>query len=107
MVIAAAVGGRISLFGAVYGSLLVNFGKTYFSESFPELWLFLLGGLFIAVVMVFPDGLAGVDLSRLRKRVEAAGAKLRLRATAATLSVPSISSPRPAPCRPGVGVGPA
>jgi urea transport system permease protein len=62
MVIAAAVGGRVSLFGAIYGSLLVNFGKTYFSESFPELWLFVIGALFIAVVMIFPDGLAGIDL---------------------------------------------
>ncbi|MEE4743599.1 urea ABC transporter permease subunit UrtC [Pseudomonas alliivorans] len=60
MVIFAAVGGRMSLLGAVYGSLLVNYGKTYFSESFPELWLYLMGGLFIAVVMYFPDGLAGL-----------------------------------------------
>ena len=60
MVIFAAVGGRMSLIGAVYGALLVNFGKTMFSENFPELWLFLMGGLFIAVVMFFPDGLAGV-----------------------------------------------
>ena len=44
MVIFAAVGGRMSLLGAVYGALLVNFGKTLFSESFPELWLFLMGG---------------------------------------------------------------
>lgn len=60
MVIFAAVGGRMSLIGAVYGTLLVNFGKTAFSETFPELWLFLMGGLFIAVVMFFPDGLAGL-----------------------------------------------
>jgi urea transport system permease protein len=60
MVIYAAVGGRMSLLGAVYGTLLVNFGKTYFSESFPELWLFLMGGLFIAVVLYFPNGLAGL-----------------------------------------------
>ena len=62
MVIFAAVGGRASLLGAVYGTLLVNFGKTYFSESFPQLWLFLMGGLFIAVVMFFPNGLAGIWL---------------------------------------------
>ncbi len=61
MVIAAAVGGRHSLLGAVYGCLLVNYGKTVFSESFPQLWLYLLGGLFIAVVMAFPDGLAGIQ----------------------------------------------
>ena len=60
MVIYTAVGGRMSLLGAVYGTLLVNFGKTYFSESFPELWLFLMGGLFITVVMYFPNGLAGL-----------------------------------------------
>ncbi len=60
MVIFAAVGGRMSLIGVVYGTLLVNFGRTTFSESFPELWLFLMGGLFIAVVMFFPNGLAGI-----------------------------------------------
>ncbi len=60
MVIFAAVGGRMSLIGAVYGTLMINFGKTIFSESFPELWLFLMGGLFIAVVMFFPNGLAGL-----------------------------------------------
>jgi urea transport system permease protein len=60
MVIFAAVGGRMSLIGAVYGTLLINAGKTVFSESFPELWLFLMGGLFIAVVMFFPNGLAGL-----------------------------------------------
>lgn len=60
MVIFAAVGGRMSLVGAVYGTLLVNAGKTFFSESFPDLWLFLMAGLFIAVTMAFPMGLAGV-----------------------------------------------
>ncbi len=60
MVIFAAVGGRMSLIGAIYGTLLVNYGKTVFSESFPEVWLFLMGGLFIAVVMFFPNGLAGI-----------------------------------------------
>lgn len=60
MVIFCAVGGRMSLIGAIYGTLLINFGKTTFSESFPQLWLFLMGGLFIAVVMFFPNGLAGI-----------------------------------------------
>lgn len=60
MVIFCAVGGRASLIGAVYGTLLVNYGKTFFSETYPELWLFLMGGLFMAVVMFFPDGLAGL-----------------------------------------------
>src|SRR5256885_9003676 len=56
MVIYAAVGGRMSLVGAVYGTLLVNAGKTYFSESFPDLWLFLMAGLFIGVATALPMG---------------------------------------------------
>lgn len=60
MVIFTAVGGRLSIFGAIYGTLLVNFAKTSLSESFPELWLLGLGGLFIAVVLFFPNGLAGI-----------------------------------------------
>ena len=79
MVIAAAVGGRHSLLGAIYGSLLVNYGKTFFSESFPELWLFLLGGLFILVVMAFPNGLAGLRFERWldRSRLDKLMAKLK------------------------------
>ncbi len=57
MVIFAAVGGRLSVLGAVYGALLVNFAKTSFSEAFPELWLFAMGALFIGVVLAFPNGL--------------------------------------------------
>jgi urea transport system permease protein len=67
MVIFAAVGGRASLYGAIYGTLLVNTGKSLFSESFPQLWLFCMGGLFIAVVVFFPDGLAGVVDSASKK----------------------------------------
>jgi urea transport system permease protein len=50
----------MSLVGAVYGTLLVNAGKTFFSESFPDLWLFLMAALFIGVTMAFPMGLAGL-----------------------------------------------
>ncbi len=66
MVIYAAVGGRMSLVGAVYGTLLVNAGKTFFSESFPDLWLFLMAALFIGVTMAFPMGLAGLWESHIK-----------------------------------------
>jgi len=66
MVIFAAVGGRMSLVGAVYGTLLVNFGKTYFSESFPDLWLFLMAAMFLGVVLAFPEGLAGLYIDKVR-----------------------------------------
>jgi urea transport system permease protein len=60
MVIYAAVGGRLSLVGAVYGTLLVLAAKTFFSEQFVEYWQYFIGGLFIVVVMFMPSGLAGL-----------------------------------------------
>jgi urea transport system permease protein len=60
MVIFCAVGGRTSVLGAIYGALAVNWARTTFSESMPQLWLFAMGSLFILVVVAFPDGLAGV-----------------------------------------------
>ena len=85
MVIFCAVGGRLSIVGAVYGALLVNWAKTSLSESFPELWLLGLGGLFIAVVMLFPNGLAGVYSEHIAPRIAALFKK----------SVPE-ASPKPA-----------
>jgi urea transport system permease protein len=69
MVIFCAVGGRQSVIGAVVGTLLVNWAKSSFSEAFPELWLFAMGGLFIAVVMAFPRGLAGVVTDQIIPRL--------------------------------------
>ena len=60
MVIYAAVGGRLSLTGAVYGAILVGAGKTYFSENFVEYWLYFIGGLFMLVVIFLPEGLASL-----------------------------------------------
>lgn len=70
MVIFCAVGGRFSIYGSVYGALLVSWARTAFSESFPELWLFAMGALFIAVVLAFPDGLAGLYNQYGRSHVE-------------------------------------
>jgi urea transport system permease protein len=72
MVIYAAVGGRMSLVGAVYGAVLVNLGKTWFSESFPNLWLYLMAAMFIGVVMAFPNGLAGLYEQHVRVRLQRA-----------------------------------
>lgn len=67
MVIYAAVGGRLSLIGAVYGAFLVNFAKTFFSENFVEYWIYFIGGLFVVIVMFLPSGLAGI-MTYLRGR---------------------------------------
>jgi urea transport system permease protein len=60
MVIYAAVGGRTSVVGAVAGALVVGFARSLISENFAQVWLFFIGGLFIFVVLVMPNGLAGV-----------------------------------------------
>jgi urea transport system permease protein len=60
-----AVGGRGRLSGAVVGAILVNGAKSFLSESFPSIWLYFLGSIFIAVTLFFPDGIMGV-LSRIK-----------------------------------------
>jgi urea transport system permease protein len=81
MVIYTAVGGRLSIFGAIYGTLLVNWAKTSFSETFPELWLFGLGALFIAVVLAFPNGLAGIWRDHVQARLGRLLSRLRAGST--------------------------
>lgn len=60
MVILVAVGGRYSLAGAIVGALVVLLGRDAVSSAFPELWLYLMGALFILVVTLLPNGLAGL-----------------------------------------------
>ena len=59
-VIWVAVGGRGTLVGAIIGGLGVNAAKTYFTGALPEIWLFALGGLFIAVTLFLPKGILGL-----------------------------------------------
>ena len=59
-VIWVAVGGRGTLYGAILGAVLVNAAKTVFTGQLPELWLFALGGMFIAVTLFLPRGLVGL-----------------------------------------------
>jgi urea transport system permease protein len=68
-----AIGGRGHLIGAVIGAVLVNAVKFWLSAAAPELWPFILSGLIVLVVLVFPNGL--VDLFKL-KLVRPISAKL-------------------------------
>jgi len=62
-----AVGGRGTLIGAPLGAFVVNGAKSWFTGLFPELWLFGLGALFVAVTLFLPKGVIGT-LAELRLR---------------------------------------
>src|SRR5262249_49580548 len=59
-VIWVAVGGRGAPAGAGGGALVVNYAKTFFTSGpLAPYWLFMLGGLFIAVTLLLPRGIIG------------------------------------------------
>lgn len=66
LVIWVAIGGRATLYGAVIGAILVNYTKTTFTGVMPEAWLFALGGLFVLVTLLLPQGIAGL-FARFRR----------------------------------------
>ena len=68
VVIWVAVGGRGTLVGAAAGAVLVNYAKTYLTGAFPELWLYVLGGIFVLVTLLLPAGVMG--LRPLQARAE-------------------------------------
>ena len=59
VVVWVAVGGRGTITGAVVGALLINLLTAKLTTLMPKLWLFILGGMFVAVVLYLPDGLVG------------------------------------------------
>jgi len=70
----AAVGGRATLVGPIAGAFFVNGAKSWFTQAFPEFWLYFLGALFIAVTLFLPNGVVGLlrgprgVVGRLRRR---------------------------------------
>jgi urea transport system permease protein len=68
VVIWAAVGGRGTLVGPIIGAGLVNSGKSYFTAAFPDMWLLLLGALFVAVTLLLPRGILGTAIEWWSRR---------------------------------------
>jgi urea transport system permease protein len=54
-----AVGGRATLIGPIIGAFFVNGAKSWFTQVFPEFWLYFLGMLFILVTLFLPNGIVG------------------------------------------------
>jgi urea transport system permease protein len=61
-----AVGGRGTLAGAIIGAGAVSGAKSFFTQAFPEAWLYALGLIFILVTLFLPQGIMGL-LARFRK----------------------------------------
>ena len=64
-VVWAAVGGRMSLLGAIIGAFLVNGIQSYLGDELQQVWMITLGVIFIAVVLFLPRGLVGLVESLL------------------------------------------
>jgi urea transport system permease protein len=85
MIIWVAVGGRGTLLGAVVGAVGVNWLQSILTTTYPDLWLIVLGSLFVGVVLFFPDGVVGSvrkfarALSRARGRLPAAADPVAVR----------------------------
>ena len=47
---------------------VVNGAKSWFTVALPELWLYVLGALFILVTLFLPEGLVGAFNKLLEKR---------------------------------------
>ena len=78
-VVWVAVGGRGTLIGAVLGAVGVNYLKTIVTTGMlAPFWLFVLGGLFVAVTLALPKGLmsAGGTIRDLIKRRPAVSAAI-------------------------------
>ncbi len=65
IVIWVAFGGRGTLWGALLGAISINWLRSLLTASAPRLWPIILGGLFVIVIMVVPQGLVGLG-RRLR-----------------------------------------
>lgn len=60
VVVWVAVGGRGTVVGAVVGALLINLLYAWLTTQLPKVWPFILGALFVSVVLFLPNGLAGL-----------------------------------------------
>jgi len=60
MVIWVAIGGKGTLVGSMIGALSVNGLKTLVSESFPAVWSYFIGFIFIIVILWLPGGIISI-----------------------------------------------
>jgi urea transport system permease protein len=54
------LGGRTTLLGPVLATIAVRVAETQISEALPSFWTYLLGALFVVVIVFLPRGIAGL-----------------------------------------------
>ncbi len=59
-VVWVAVGGRGTLVGPILGAIGINALKSWATRAYPDLWLIILGGLFVLVVLFLPGGIVSL-----------------------------------------------
>ena len=106
VVIWAAVGGRGTIVGPILGAIGVNGAKSWLTGAFPELWLFALGGLFIAVTLLLPRGIVGTVQHGWRALRERRASLRARRGEGPPPPSPLPAIPGPATRSPGTARGP-
>jgi urea transport system permease protein len=97
-----AVGGRGTLLGPVIGAGIVNLSKSFFTQAFPDYWLFFLGALFVGVTLWLPDGVVGL-WRRLRGAASPFGKGGREGDFAGVARAPAVGEIPPSPPLPKGG----
>ena len=102
IVVWVAFGGRNSLIGALIGAVGINAARSWLTGHFPEWWPIILGGLFVSVVLLLPNGIIGLPrqglngLRRLRRHSaerNRSAARPRVRAERENLNPTTTRSP--------------
>ncbi|MBI4588859.1 MAG: hypothetical protein HY725_08455 [Candidatus Rokubacteria bacterium] len=91
-----AFGGRGTLWGALLGAISINWLRSLLTATYPRLWPIILGGLFVSVILFFPQGLVG-----LGARLKALGVRKWVSVRAPT----QASGPGTRPAQPNLGGG--
>ena len=91
-VVWVAVGGRGTLLGPVIGAVGVNALKSWATRAIPDLWILLMGGLFILAVLFLPGGIVSIP-GKIRGwfKKKAPAPPATPSASAATATVPAES----------------
>jgi len=73
----------------VVGAFGVNWLQSILTTHYPDLWILVLGGLFVGVVLFFPEGVVGTA-QKLLARVDG---------SSRPVAAPSAPALRPSPLR--------